>query len=109
MFVNLYRGSKHNPSIFGIKRCSIADWSSLVIYCFICILLSWWAIRSVKAEQALKVKHGSGLAASDVSLKGGPLVKLVAFSFVGGWVSGALGLGGGSIFNPLLLSMGCPP
>ena len=28
---------------------------------------------------------------------------------VGGWVSGALGLGGGAIFNPLLLSMGVPP
>ena len=28
---------------------------------------------------------------------------------MGGWVSGALGLGGGAIFNPLLLSMGVPP
>lgn len=33
----------------------------------------------------------------------------MVFSFVGGWVSGALGLGGGSIFNPLLLSLGVPP
>ena len=36
-------------------------------------------------------------------------MKLLMFSFLGGWVSGALGLGGGSIFNPLLLSMGLPP
>jgi uncharacterized membrane protein YfcA len=57
----------------------------------------------------LKKKHGGGLAESDVNLTGGPLIKLVSMSFVGGWVSGALGLGGGSIFNPLLLSMGCPP
>ena len=28
---------------------------------------------------------------------------------MGGWVSGAFGLGGGVIFNPLLLSMGVPP
>lgn len=28
---------------------------------------------------------------------------------MGGWVAGALGLGGGSIFNPLLLTMGVPP
>lgn len=27
----------------------------------------------------------------------------------GGWVSGALGLGGGSIFNPLMISLGVPP
>lgn len=26
--------------------------------------------------------------------------------FVGGWVAGALGLGGGAIFNPVLLQMG---
>ena len=31
------------------------------------------------------------------------------FGFIGGWVSGALGLGGGAIFNPILLSMGVPP
>ena len=37
------------------------------------------------------------------------MVKLLGFSFLGGWVSGALGLGGGAIFNPLLLSMGVPP
>lgn len=60
-------------------------------------------------EQWLKKKYGSGLASSDVLLEGSQLVRLIAFSFVGGWVSGALGLGGGSIFNPLLLSMGCPP
>lgn len=28
---------------------------------------------------------------------------------MGGWVAGALGLGGGSIYNPLLLTMGVPP
>jgi len=44
-----------------------------------------------------------------VHLEGKTLSKLLVVSFVGGWVSGALGLGGGSIFNPLLLSLGCPP
>lgn len=39
-----------------------------------------------------------------------PIVKrLVTVAFIGGWVSGALGLGGGAIFNPVLLSMGIPP
>lgn len=37
------------------------------------------------------------------------MLKLLGGSFFGGWVSGALGLGGGSIFNPLLLSLGYPP
>ena len=63
----------------------------------------------VKHEQSLKIKYGNGLGSSDVELGGKPFIKLMVFSFVGGWVSGALGLGGGSIFNPLLLSLGVPP
>ena len=42
-------------------------------------------------------------------MTGSNLNKLLIFSFLGGFVSGALGLGGGAIFNPLLLSMGLPP
>lgn len=34
---------------------------------------------------------------------------LLTFAFLGGWVGGALGLGGGSIFNPLMISLGVPP
>jgi len=34
---------------------------------------------------------------------------LLFFAFVGGWVSGALGLGGGSIYNPLMIALGVPP
>lgn len=34
---------------------------------------------------------------------------VLALGFGGGWVAGALGLGGGVIFNPLLMSLGVPP
>lgn len=34
---------------------------------------------------------------------------MLALGFGGGWVAGALGLGGGVIFNPLLMSLGVPP
>jgi len=52
---------------------------------------------------------GKGLIDSDLRFRGKTIVTLVVFSTLGGWVSGALGLGGGAIFNPLLLSMGVPP
>ena len=71
--------------------------------------MSFYSVKVTQREQALKIKYGGGLGKSDVILKGSPFVKLIFMSFVGGWVSGALGLGGGSIFNPLLLSMGVPP
>ena len=109
LFVNLFRGSKKFKSIFGIQHCSPADWSSLVVYLFICVGLSLYSVKIAKAEQALKIKYGKGLSAGDVRLEGKNMFTLIFFSFIGGWVSGALGLGGGSIFNPLLLSMGVPP
>jgi len=34
---------------------------------------------------------------------------VLGLGFGGGWVAGALGLGGGVIFNPLLMSLGVPP
>lgn len=46
---------------------------------------------------------------SDLRLSKPILIRLVTFAFLGGFMSGALGLGGGAIFNPLLLSLGVLP
>lgn len=107
--MNLFRGSKKNPSMFGIEQCSAEDWTSIGIFCFICIFLTHKSVKRMQYEQKLKIKYGEGLASSDIDLQGSNLVMLVGISLIGGWVSGALGLGGGSIFNPLLLSFGVPP
>ena len=42
-------------------------------------------------------------------LQGRTLILLVSIGFIGGLVAGALGLGGGSIYNPALLSLGVHP
>lgn len=46
---------------------------------------------------------------SDLSYNGRPLALLLIFAFLGGWISGAFGLGGGSVFNPLMIELGVPP
>lgn len=62
-----------------------------------------------KREQALKLRLNRGLIPSDIRFDGRPLRLLLIFAFMGGWVGGALGLGGGAIFNPLMISLGVPP
>ena len=42
-------------------------------------------------------------------MTGKSLIKLIFLSLCAGWLSGALGMGGGIIFNPLLMSLGHPP
>ena len=46
---------------------------------------------------------------SDLEFEGCTLYTVLGLGFGGGWVAGALGLGGGVIFNPLLISLGVPP
>jgi len=95
--------------MFGVKPCSIADWTSLLIFIIICFFLSWYSLRMLQREQFLKLNFGQGLVKPDIRVIGTDLIKVVLISFIGGLVSSSVGLGGGAIFNPMLLSLGIPP
>ena len=107
--INLIVGTKSTPSIVKIVKCSILDWLLQFIYIASCFAVTIFAVKIVNNEQRLKIKYGHGLVKSDIKFVRSVVIRLVLFSFAGGWVSGALGLGGGAIFNPLLLSMGVAP
>lgn len=77
-------------------------------YVFFCIVITVLAIKRVNSEQYYKIKYKQGICDSDVRFSPVIVRKLVLVSLAGGWVSTALGLGGGSIFNPVLLSLGIP-
>jgi uncharacterized membrane protein YfcA len=58
----------------------------------------------------LKVKYGKlNISENDIILNYRKLTVLVSLGFAGGFIAGALGLGGGIIYNPVLLTMGLPP
>jgi uncharacterized membrane protein YfcA len=107
--VNVLRGSTRYHSIIGLERCSYADWSLFATFLIVCGIVSSYQIMTVRKEQHLKDKVGYGVVPSDVRLTRSSLLKLIIFAFSGGLASGALGLGGGIIFNPLILSMGVAP
>ena len=73
------------------------------------MFMVWIGLRSVTREQELKEKTGRGLVPSDIRYHGSQLWTLLTFAFFGGFVSGAFGLGGGSVMQPMLISMGVPP
>jgi uncharacterized membrane protein YfcA len=62
-----------------------------------------------RSEQALKIKVGKGLVPSDIRYTGKQLLVLPLFAFLGGLISGTLGIGGSSVFNPIMIGLGVPP
>lgn len=110
LLINFLRGSKRAPSIIeGFERCSGLDWGMFALFILISMSLTVLGVIVNRREQALKEKVGKGLVPTDIRFKGVQLAQLIFGAFIGGWVGGALGLGGGSIFNPLMISMGVPP
>ena len=71
--------------------------------------MTWVAIKINAKEQKLKIKYMVNYREGDVLFEGKALVVLVSIGFVGGLVAGALGLGGGSVYNPALLALGVHP
>ena len=67
------------------------------------------AIRINQREQNLKFKYNVNYTSSDIRYEGSTLFQLTGLGFVGGLVAGALGLGGGSIYNPAFLTLGVHP
>ena len=108
-FVNIFRGNKKMPSVFGVHLCSVPYWLSVMIFFGFCGFVTAYSIRRLKYEQWLKKTYGEGLKPGDVEMNNPNTIKVVLMCFIGGWCSGSFGLGGGSIFNPLLLGLGVPP
>lgn len=107
--VNFLRGSKKSPSVLGVESCGAVDWTIFAAFVILALCISFTGVWVNKKEQALKEKMGHPIVEGELRFGGKQLFWLLFFAFVGGWISGALGLGGGSIFNPLMIAMGVPP
>lgn len=65
-----------------------------------------WAYR----EAALKEKYGNiNVHPRDLVYNKKVICQLLVLGFIGGWVAGALGLGGCAVFNPVLITIGLQP
>ena len=109
--MNLFMGSSTRDSIIGVSKCSFWWWGIQAIFIVTCILATWLAVHVAKKEIGLKKKFGNvGIAESDLDLSSPKMINtLLALGFGGGWVAGCVGLGGGAIYNPVLITLGVPP
>ena len=109
ILLNLLLPSADQTSPIGVKLCGWTYWVMVLSFVGVCALMTWASIKINSEEQKLKMKYKINFNEGDVIFEGKALVILVSIGFVGGLVAGALGLGGGSIYNPALLSLGVHP
>ena len=109
--MNLCMGSAKNPSIIGLEKCGLGYWLVQAGFIVACVIFAVIAVKLSIRDQNLKLKYGGiNVAESDIRYSNGKrLTVLLVLGFAGGLVAGALGLGGGSAYNPALLAMGIPP
>ena len=92
-----------------MEKCGASSWILLASFLVICVLLTWYNVREVRREDALKRKLNAQVA-SDINVNNTrTLVFIVAMAFIGSFLGNALGLGGGFIYNPVQLSLGVAP
>ena len=109
IMMNLALGSEVKPSIFGISECSILYWLVQVVFVLICIFVTIFILRINRDEQNLKIKYSVNFEEGEPTFEGKSMITLVTIGAVGGFVAGAFGLGGGSIYNPAFLTLGVHP
>lgn len=109
LVIDLLRGNKHFPSLVGIKTCSVGDWLLLATIFGICILAFLLTVRMIRQKHALKERVGYKFHHADLKYDDKTIIKLSILGVCGGISGGCLGIGGGMIFNPMLMDMGMLP
>lgn len=124
LLLTLFKGSSRIDSIVGVESCSAIDFVLLVVLiAFMVGMTVMNIIRKsldtssnidfttivIKKEYKVKAEEGYKFAPSDLKWTPKLLTQFMIAAIAAGLVAGIFGLGGGVIFNPLLLSFKLPP
>lgn len=107
--VSFLRESHREGSSFNIERCSPQDWLLLSTFLVIGTLITIIWIWKLKAIYNQKLSVGYKFTSGDIKWENSIIMKMLFTALIGGILSGMVGLGGGVIFNPLLLEFGVNP
>jgi len=92
-----------------IDRCSIEDWMLLLSFIVLATIITVVCIIKLKANYRQKVEVGYMFTAGDIKWENHIIVQMLSIALVAGVLSGMVGLGGGVIFNIVLLEFGVNP
>lgn len=101
----LFRGTRGVPSIIGVQLCSFTFWALFVIPVLIVLLLTIIQGRIIYYNYQKKLILNYPFCVSDITWTNNYLYLLPPLALLMGLLSTALGIGGGLILGPVLVSL----
>ncbi len=108
LVTSLIPGPKEHPLV-NIEKCGAADWGLKGALVAVCLIVIFFVARSLLAEERLKEKLGYNFDKDDVRWNGKWIFFIAFFSLLCGTLASTVGIGGGVLYNPLLLIIGVNP
>ena len=105
----LFRGGKGNPSIIHLGKCSGGYWGVLIGFVVVAVVATLYSVYYLRREYDRKTACGYVFHESDLKFTSKITILLCLIAFIGGVMAAIVGIGGGVIFNPMLLEFGLPP
>ena len=108
MLLALLRGTKHVPSVVGLPYCSSSYWGLFGVGLIICLAILMISKRFLEYIENLKRRHNVCIQDA-YQLSTSQMSNLSTLSLFTGILAGLLGIGGGMLLSPTMLTMGIPP
>jgi uncharacterized membrane protein YagU involved in acid resistance len=103
-------GNNKLPSLLGIPRCSSIFWLCFISFAAFLVILAKVMYGKVRDDESKRIFIGNNedfRIGSDKTAQN--IDKILFMCFIGGVMSGMLGVGGGIILTPLMLELGVLP
>ena len=104
----LFRGTENFHSIIGIQYCGVLYWLLLVVQILVCLAVFFVNKRYLKSILETKRLYQISSSKGEFEMSEGHINKLAILSLVAGVLAGLLGIGGGMVMSPTLLTIGVP-
>lgn len=109
LFASLIKGGKSTTSIVGIAPCSVAHIVLLIGFGVVMVLLFFFISYFLIKDTSIKQGLGYEWDAQDIQWTYRKNNLLGLIGFISGVCAGMLGIGGGTILNPIFLIIGIRP
>lgn len=106
---SLLKGGRRVESLAGINKCSREYWSLFFGYIVISVLFCVTVGTTLVNQTKMMEKAGYSWGHEDLKWNVRTVVYVLGMAIVSGIASGLLGVGGGFILGPFMLSLGLNP